>query len=168
MFEKILSFFGGEMLHRFSHNAKSLILLVPFLTLSCTSEDVVSDVTTGIIRNEAGVQLVGGYDDVKLRFSFTGKEFTIDGLGKFKPEVGKGIPLEDLKLLTLVYLRKGTCPQETDAMFKDANIDTEMTPSRLKINYTGTGEFESAFIYYEGIPSKTNPGVNYTIDFEVF
>ena len=168
MFGKILSFFGGEMLHRVSHNAKSFILLVPFLTLSCTSEDVVSDVTTGIIRNEAGVLPVGGYDDVKLRFSFTGKEFTIDGLGKFKPEVGKGIPLEDLKLLTLVYLRKGTCPQETDAMFKDANIDTEMTPSRLKINYTGTGEFESAFIYYEGIPSKTNPGVNYTIDFEVF
>lgn len=198
MFGKILSFFGGEMLHRVSHNAKSFILLVPFLTLSCTSEDVVSGdssvavystlsgeeqkiwdyfikynqctsvVTTGIIRNEAGVQLVGGYDDVKLRFSFTGKEFTIDGLGKFKPEVGKGIPLEDLKLLTLVYLRKGTCPQETDAMFKDANIDTEMTPSRLKINYTGTGEFESAFISYEGIPSKTNPGVNYTIDFEVF
>ena len=168
MFEKILSFFGGEMLHRVSRNAKSLILLVPFLTLSCTSEDVVSDVTTGIIRNEAGVLPVGGYDDVKLRFSFTGKEFTIDGLGKFNPEVGKGIPLEDLKLLTLVYLRKGTCPQETDAMFKDANIDTEMIPSRLKINYTGTGEFESAFIYYEGIPSKTNPGVNYTIDFEIF
>ena len=168
MFEKILSFFGGEMLHRVLRNAKSLILLVPFLTLSCTSEDVVSDVTTGIIRNEAGVQPVGGYDDVKLRFSFTGKEFTIDGLGKFNPEVGKGIPLEDLKLLTLVYLRKGTCPQETDAMFKDANIDTEMTPSRLKINYTGTGEFESAFIYYEGIPSRTNPGVNYTIDFGVF
>ena len=43
MFEKILSFFGGEMLHRVSRNAKSLILLVPFLTLSCTSEDVVSD-----------------------------------------------------------------------------------------------------------------------------
>ncbi|HAD03043.1 MAG TPA: hypothetical protein DCE74_12710, partial [Porphyromonadaceae bacterium] len=43
MFGKILSFFGGEMLHRVSHNAKSFILLVPFLTLSCTSEDVVSD-----------------------------------------------------------------------------------------------------------------------------
>ena len=125
------------MLHRVSHNAKSFILLVPFLTLSCTSEDVVSDdssvavystlsgeeqkiwdyfikynhctsvVTTGIIRNEAGVQPVGGYDDVKLRFSFTGKEFTIDGLGKFKPEVGKGIPLEDLKLLTLIWYSFG-------------------------------------------------------------
>lgn len=193
-----LKFTGGDFLRRTTRQAKCLIMLLPFMALSCTSEDIVSDdssvavysslsgenqkiwdyfikyqnctsvVTTGIIRNETGVQPVGGYDDVKLRFAFTGEKFTIDGLGTFSPEVGKGIQLNELKLLPLMYFRRGICPAETEALFSDADVNDEMAPTRVKISYTGTGEFESAFIYFEGIPSKTNPKVTYTVDFEVF